>query len=191
MYVDFVQFLWKQGSDIDAKHVSRGEKTACKVCVTPLHVACIYAGRGDADYSAIVKKLLEWNADTKLTALSSSPDCVSAYDGLTPLEILSVDDDFRASREDLLILFQPSHRRKRKRTTPVKARAVKVGLELPPTPAGVRDQIASASPNTHKQGKARLQRHQKACQQKVQRAEESEEEEQRRNNLALRLYHKL
>ena len=44
-------------------------------------------------------------------------------------------------------------------------------MTLPPTPDGVRDAIQSDSPRVKADGKRRLQRHQKACQQKVERVE--------------------
>ena len=59
-YVDVMQFLWKQGSDVNApatvnaNHVSGGTMATCKVCVTPLHLACIYAGQRDPDYGKII-----------------------------------------------------------------------------------------------------------------------------------------
>ena len=55
-YLALAQFLWKEGSDINAAatievdHISGEKVTKCVVCVTPLHIACIYAGR-HPDYS--------------------------------------------------------------------------------------------------------------------------------------------
>ena len=194
-YAGVMEWLWRQGSDINAAatievaHVSDGKVTTYKVCVTPLQVACIYAGRSP-EYAAVVRKLLEWKADAKLTATSLIPEC--PYDGRTALDILSVNDDYRAARDDVLGLFRLQSSSKRKRSTPVKERAVKADVELPPTPAGLREQLTSDSPNTRKEAKRRMQRHQKACQQKVARAEENAEGlHVRRNNNQLRLYHKL
>ena len=93
----------------------------------------------------------------------------------------------RAMMCSACFVFQSSS--KRKRSTPVKERAVKAEVELPPTPAGLREQLTSDSPNTRKEAKRRMQRHQKACQQKVARAEENDHA--RRNNNQLRIYHKL
>lgn len=193
-YLSLVEFLWEQGSDINAAattevdHVSDGTTTTYKVCVTPLQLACIYAGRGP-EYAAVVRKLLEWGADAKLRATSLIPEC--PYDGRTALEILSVNDDYRAARDELG-LFRVESSSKRKRRTPVKERAVKAEVELPPTPAGLREQLSSDSPNTRKEAKRLMQRHQKACQQKVARAEEDAEGlHVRRNNNQLRIYHKL
>ena len=124
-YLALAQFLWKEGSDINAAatievdHISGEKVTKCVVCVTPLHIACIYAGR-HPDYSEMVRKLLEWRADVKLVSTCGCTEinCDCPYSGRTAREILSVDDDFRAARDDLLALFQ-AEKPKRKRTTPV------------------------------------------------------------------------
>ena len=98
--------------------------------------------------------------------------------------------------------YQRTNKRPR-RATPVKERAAKVGVELPPTPAGVRDAIASDSPNTCKEGKRlrllQRNRHQKSLQQRVQREEERANARDeapvmahgtRRGSTALRYYHR-
>ena len=43
--------------------------------------------------------------------------------------------------------------------------------QIPPTPAGIRSEIEHGSPNTKPKAKVKLQHHQKAYQQKVQRLE--------------------
>jgi hypothetical protein len=43
--------------------------------------------------------------------------------------------------------------------------------QIPPTPAGIRSEIEHGSPNTKPKAKVKLQHHQKACQQKVQRVQ--------------------
>ena len=70
----------------------------------------------------------------------------------------------------------------RARATPVKECAVKVNVELPPTPSGVREAIRAGSPSTRQHAKRQLQRHQKACQQKVARAEERNPELMEKRN---------
>ena len=65
-----------------------------------------------------------------------------------------------------------------RRTTPVKERAAKCGVQLPPTPSGVREAIQSGSPIAKETARKVLQRHQKACHQKVARAEESQQNEE-------------
>ena len=62
-------------------------------------------------------------------------------------------------------------RGRERRGTPVKERAKKAGVALPPTPDGVRDAIDSGTPETQRRARKQLQRHQKHCQQKVSRAE--------------------
>ena len=71
--------------------------------------------------------------------------------------------------------------KRQRRTTPVKARAAKAGIVLPPTPAGIRDDIQADSPRTRSQGKKDLQRHQQACQQVVDRAERKQGNDEARH----------
>jgi len=61
--------------------------------------------------------------------------------------------------------------KRQRRTTPVKDRAAKVGLALPPTPAGLRDRIAESTITDLRLARKEMQRHQKKCQQKTERAE--------------------
>ena len=71
--------------------------------------------------------------------------------------------------------------KRQRRTTPVKARAAKAGIVLPPTPAGIRDDIQADSPRTQSQGRKDLQRHQQACQQVVDRAERKQGNDEARH----------
>ena len=71
--------------------------------------------------------------------------------------------------EDLATLMHSTKRHRCK--IPVKERAKKAGVQLPPTPDGIRSEIEHGSPNTKRKAKVKLQHHQKACQQKVQRVE--------------------
>ena len=118
-----------------------GNAASSWVSATPLHAACIYAGRGDPNYLILIERLLtDYNADrhavVECGACSSDAICDCPYANLTARSILDVDDDFRADREDARALFlrMPAKRPKR----PVKERAAKLGLELPPTPDGAR-----------------------------------------------------
>ena len=106
---------------------------------------------------------------------------------------MDVDDDFRADREDARALFLrvPAKRLKR----PVKERAVKLGVELPLTPDGARAVVKSGSPESKKKARKVIQRHQQACRQTVQRAEDITEHspsvwggEKRRGDMQLRYY---
>ena len=58
-----------------------------------------------------------------------------------------------------------------RRTTPVKQRAAKMGVDLPPTPSGIREALATGDKERKQDARRQLQRHQKACHQKVDRAE--------------------
>ena len=190
---------------ICVSRVCDGNATSCSIIATPLHMACIYAGRGDPHYSDIIKCLLcDWKADRDvLVVCGTCPAgliCDCPYVGLTAREILNVEDDFLAHRQDDCALFL-ERPQKRVQRGPVKDRATELALELPPTPAGVRKAAAdkSLSPQSRNTAKRALQRHQKACHQKVQRAEEIaafEAEEpgwgkKRRDGIQLRHYYGL
>lgn len=189
---------------ICVSRVCDGNATSCSIIATPLHMACIYAGRGDPHYSEIIKWLLwDWKADRDVRVVCGTCPgliCDCPYVGLTAREILNVEDDFLAHRQDDCALFL-ERPQKRVQRGPVKDRATKLALELPPTPAGVRNAAAdkSLSPQSRNAAKRALQRHQKACHQKVQRAEEiaAFEAEQptwgkkRRDGIQLRHYYGL
>ena len=64
---------------------------------------------------------------------------------------------------------------RKRRTTPVKARAAKLGIDLPPTPTKIREDLESEDVELKKEAKRLLQRHQKACHQVVDRAEKEKE----------------
>ena len=156
--VELVSWLIERGANIQAPlsvpwSGLAGEEIC--VCMTSLAFATI-TGRVD-----IVKLLLEWGAhrhvlDAKLPELD-----------LTPLELAE-----QSNHTAVLELIHSTGGSKRpRRQTPVKDRAVKVGLELPPTPAGVREAIEHGSPSKQREAKRKLQRHQKGCHQKVDRAE--------------------
>ena len=97
----------------------------------------------------------------------------NTFVGVAPLELarqrgLDIEDiDELISRK----------RRNPRRTTPVKQRAKKIGLELPPTPSGIRQALAGEDDEPKNDARRRLQRHQKACQQAVDRGEKARAEE--------------
>ena len=135
-------------------------------------------------YTEITKLLLEWGANRQATAelirCTGDGDC--PYDSKVPLEIARLiarhPDDGDSLKltdhapESLVGLFKNNGGPKRqRRETPVKARAENVGVQPPPTPAGVRSDIKNGSPNMKTEARHKLQKHKKACQQKVERAE--------------------
>ena len=187
---------------ICVSRVCDSNATSCSIIATPLHMACVYAGRGDPNYSDIIKRLLlDWKADRDVPVVCgtcpSGVICDCPYVGLTAREILNVEDDFLPHRQNDCALFI-ERPQKRVQRGPVKDRATKLAVELPPTPVGVRKAAAnkSLSPETRKTAKWALQRHQKACHQKVQRAEEiaateAEWGKKRRDGIQLRHYYGL
>ena len=203
-YKTLPKVLYECGSNanraatICVTQICDGNATSSRVVATPLHAACIYAGRGDPNYLILIERLLTvYNADrhavVECGACSSDAICDCPYANLTARSILDVDDDFRADREDARALFlrMPAKRPKR----PVKERAAKLGLELPPTPDGARAVVKSGSPESKKKARKVIQRHQQACHQKVQRAEDIAEHspsvwggKKRRDGVQLRYY---
>ena len=125
--------------------------------ISPLALATV---QGKAD---VVKLLLEWGARRRVL------DEKIAELGATPLELAEKD----AHTDMVEFLQSPGGSKRPRRQTPVKSRVPQMWGSscLAPTPAGVREAIDGGSPNTLREGKRKLQRHQKACQQKVDRAE--------------------
>ena len=128
--------------------------------------------------------MLEWGANRQATAelirCTGDGDC--PYDSKAPLEIARLiarhpdDGDSlkltdRAPESPVGLFKNNGGPKRQRRDTPVKARAENVGVQLPPTPAGVRSDIKNGSPNMKTEARHKLQKHQKACQQKVERAE--------------------
>ena len=73
------------------------------------------------------------------------------------------------------VLERFASRKRKRRTTPMKDRAAKLGIGLPPTPHGTRQDLASEDVERQRKAKRRLQRHQKACHQVVDRAEKEQD----------------
>ena len=95
--------------------------------------------------------------------------------GSTPPESAArhMDD----SEEIVGVLNSACSTKRKRRGTPVKERAVKAGVSLPPTPDGIRAPLADESPATNKKRLRQLQRHQTACRQLVDRAEKRADED--------------
>ena len=115
--------------------------------------------------------LLRWRANQKVTAQCASLlcagdqcSCGQAFTaGLTPPEFAArhMDD----SEEIVGVLNSACSTKRKRRGTPMKERAVKAGIFIPPTPDGIiRAPLADESPATKKKRLRQLQHHQTACQ---------------------------
>ena len=160
-----VKLLYRRGVDIHkpAPLIIRcpSGKTSCKIAFNPLAAAVISGS------SEVVSCLLQLGVTDKTPSkcLSCISECPSGFDGLTPLQLAEKVGD------DCIRRKVAADTKRQRRETPVKLRAEKSGVCLPPTPAGVRGGLESSSPVTKAASKKALQRHQKACQQAVDRAE--------------------
>ena len=166
-----VVWLYELGVNIEARGVSfvhftnlaGARQGTARIRATPLVSATI---RGHVE---IVRLLLGWgasrNAQAEILACSSS-SLAGALDQKSAFHIAKMNE-----AEQLVGLLESDGVKRQRRKTPMKDRAAKVNVQLPPTPEGVRDDIAAGSPNTKKEGKRRLQIHQTACHKKVERAE--------------------
>ena len=85
----------------------------------------------------------------------------NTFVGVAPLELARQRG---LDMEDIDELISRKRRNPR-RTTPVKQRAKKIGLELPPTPSGIRQALAGEDDEPKNDARRRLQHHRrrKAC----------------------------
>ena len=123
------------------------------------------------DIYGIIKLLVRWGADCHTRVVCETHgggeiplDCLH---GLSPLEMAQKKHDSRPFREGVrwkmaTIIQGRLFRGRERRGTPVKERAKKAGVALPPTPDGVRGAIDSGTPETQRRARKQLQRHQKA-----------------------------
>ena len=133
----------------------------CTIMITPL-AAVILAG-GDID--RYLKAGADWT--TPVTCLTCpATGCLNGVHGKTPAELMK--QHLPHEVEDFLLL---AGNKRQRRTTPVKVRAANLGIELPATPHGLRKALDSEDGAEKLEAKRQMQRHQKACQQKVDRAE--------------------
>ena len=153
-----------------------GSKKECIVRMTALTALCM---RGDEDD---IYQHIKAGANYEQPALAvrcTAPGgwqtCSSCntFVGVAPLELARQRG---LDMEDIDELISRKRRNPR-RTTPVKQRAKKIGLELPPTPSGIRQALAGEDDEPKNDARRRLQRHQKACQQAVDRGEKARAEE--------------
>ena len=156
--IETVRFLYERNVNIELP--AEVELDSHRLSMTPL-MAAVYSNHAD-----LVRSLLDWkaNRDTQVRCVTCAGEC--EWDNTSLLEVAQLHND-----GEIVSLLGSGATKRKRRETPVKDRAAKVNVTLPPTPDGVRDAILSDSPQTKADGKCRLQRYQKACQQKVERAE--------------------
>ena len=187
-----VEILINQGASLSCAHSGIGTSTSapapapagdgkqCMFRLTAAAAALLEFDEGQFDdVYGIIKLLVRWDADCHTRVVCETHgggeiplDCLH---GLSPLEMAQKHDS-RPFREGVrwkmaTIIQDRLFRGRERRGTPVKERAKKAGVALPPTPDGVRDAIDSGTPETQRRARKQLQRHQKHCQQKVSRAE--------------------
>ena len=177
--VPLVIWLYEHGAEIEAPAVVRqfsvapseteeAEQWAPQYTVdfrssSPLVCATIYR------HMDIVKLLLGWGANRNTTAevVGDAPsDNAKFFDKKKPVEIAKCQ-----GLDELAMLFNDDGPTRLRRTTPIKERAEKANVLLPPTPGGIRSGISDGSPSTVRESKKRLHKHQKACHKKVALAE--------------------
>ena len=171
--VELVVWLYEMGVNIETPGVitfelaSSSSASSFTVAVRMGPLACTVT----FEHREVVRLLLKWGA--KHTALAACTKVASdgrgearAFDQKTPLQIAewTGDDDTKQLLVDDLTTRQH-------RGTPTKERAIKAGVTLPPTPSDIRPTIRDGSPGAKKIAKKRLMKHQKACHQRVVRAE--------------------
>ena len=154
-FVETATFLFERNVSIETPaEVKLDSEVDHRHSMTPLMAAVFN------NDSEMVRLLLSWKAnDTRVQCITCTGEC--EWDKKSLLEVAQLHSDGAVVR-----LLDGGTKRKR-RETPVKDRAAKVDVILPPTPDGVRDAVLSDSPRVKADGKRRLQRHQKACQQKA------------------------
>ena len=155
-----VKLLYRRGVDIHkpAPLMIRcpSGKTSRKVSFNSL-TAAVISGSSEV---VSCRLRLGVNYKTPSKCLSCVSECPRGFDGLAPLQLAK-------KFENDCIRRMVENCKRQRRETPVKLRAKKIGMDLPPTPVGVQDGIESGSPVTKAASTRALQRHQKACQQKV------------------------
>ena len=159
--VETITFLFQRNVSIEtpAELECGNTEVEHRLSMTPL-MAAVYN-----NYPEVVRLLLNWKAnhDTILRCTKCTGEC--EWDEMSLLDVAQLHGD------GAIVQLLGGGTKRKRRETPVKDRAAKVDVTLPPTPDGVRDAILSDSPRVKADGKRRLQRHQKACQQKVERVE--------------------
>ena len=155
------------------------KSNGCVLRLTAVAAVCIEVRDATfITYRDILDILLHWQADCRsaivcVTHGGSEMPCGCLH-GQTPLQVSQnhAFDDPRADGQFAERIRRRLSCKRERRATPVKERAVKVGVVLPPTPSGVREATKSGTPVAQREARRKLQRHQQACQQRVASAEE-------------------
>ena len=142
-YKTLSKVLYECGSNVNraaticVTQICDDNATSSRVVATPLHAACIYAGRGDPSYSILIERLLTvYNADrhavVECGACSSDVICAAHMPTSPRVAFWMLMMTFALIVKTHAHYFyrMPAKRPKR----PVKERAAKLGVELPPTP---------------------------------------------------------
>ena len=162
---ELIELLHRYGADLKTpstqwlRHEDDGHWS--KVRLTPFAAAVL------SDSRPAVDCLLRFSS----TDFETTVECTSCAEGfeLDHCELHCMDPLECTARKRL------SKVKRQRRTAPVKDRAAKIGLALPPTPAGLRDRIAASTEGVLTDdlrfARKEMQRHEKKCQQKIERAE--------------------
>jgi len=157
--VELIELLHRNGANMNGaaeKWIRSDDGCWCKCKLTPFAAAVLLGSKAAVD---CLLKLLGVDYKTTVRCLTCKPG----------FELDNCDLNFLSPLEHL----EMSHPKRQRRITPVKERAAKIGIALPPTPTGLRDRVADGDVVIEDLVHARkeLQRHQKSCQQRVDRAE--------------------
>jgi len=179
-----VESLVGRGASLSTAHVAPtaiGDEGGCSLRLTPVAAAVLEKPqvREFSSCRSILVALLELGADCHTAVVCDThggDDDVEAraacgcVHGQTPLELVEKHDESLLAEHIRRRLFHG----RGCRGTPIKERAAKVGVRLPPTPEGA--------------SKVQLRKHQKACRQKVATAEERADDDpmKRKRHLSLR-----
>ena len=160
--VELIELLHRYGADLNTPSTQwlrhEDDRHWCKVRLTPFAAAVL------SDSRPAVDCLLRFPS----TDCETRVECTSCAEGF---ELGNCDLRCMDPLECRATGAIESKPKRQRRTTPVKDRAAKVGLALPPTPAGLRDRIAESTITDLRLARKEMQRHQKKCQQKTERAE--------------------
>ena len=107
--------------------------------------------------SEVISCLLQLGVIDKTPSkcLSCTSECPSGFGGLTPLQLTKKVGGSCIRRK------VAADTKRQRRETPVKLRAEKSGVDLPPAPAGLRGGLESGPPVTKAAPKKALQRHER------------------------------
>ena len=143
-------------------------RKTCSVRMTAVAALCLTGT--DDDIYKLIKAGADYQTPAKCLSCSNGSCATVTGIGKAPLEVAR-ERGLDMQWIDSLV----SSGKRPRRTTPVKQRAAKIGVELPPTPSGIREALADGDDDRKRKARRLLQRHQKACHQKVDRVEKERE----------------